>query len=389
MPRDPRTERGLAVARRMQQVGVAPASQRLDRGMRELAWLGSRLTDADLLAVADADARGGLAALRDVLAGAGLSDAGFAALEAQYQRGGLQAVSVAVQAQMRHEAVATTQQETVAALAALTPEQWAAVPRVLAAGGPDRLAQEAEALGLPREVARMVAHTVAAVGVEQTRNAVAERVQAQTWAENLHAAAQRDFEAAQKERGPFAAEDIHVAALRFYSAHGAELEAAGVGRKDGESPVGWMKRIARSGDEAIRKVAEATKSTPQQIHTIADRSRVYEDHAVLSAQVRGSDESARKARARTPQYPVDPTPTKPRRDGLEEAAAKAAQAIGFHEDGARRQRPSGDSAVDRAMSQALDHLEGPDLSADESSTRDAMEAADYQPNGSNHDRPTE
>jgi hypothetical protein len=157
--------------------------------MSELAWLGSQLTAADLQAVTAADARGGLLAVLQLLDGAGLTDAGFAALEAQYQRGGLQAVGVAVQAQIQHEAQENAAQEAVTALEGLRPEQWQAVSQILATGGPNELAREAMALGLSPEAAAMAAHHVATTGVEQTRQAVAEQARERVQAEVAQQAA--------------------------------------------------------------------------------------------------------------------------------------------------------------------------------------------------------
>lgn len=315
---DPRMQRGIAVARRLR------GDASLDRGMSELAWLRSRLSDGDLQAIMLADARAGLAGVRRVLADAGLSEAGFAALDAQYRRGGMQAVGAAVQAQMHAEARAATEQEVTTALEALRPEQWAAAERILAAGGPQRLAQEAMALGLSPEAATAAASRLVANGVQQTRQEVSSRREAVERLSAAHVAAERELAASSKDAAwdQLAQSGVAQAALDFYATHATALESAGVGAEQGEGPVAWMRRISRSGDDVAAKVAQATGSDPRVMRTILDNTRHYDDHREVRSSILASDQAERKARARKPQYPTEETPPK-KPDGLDEALRKA------------------------------------------------------------------
>jgi hypothetical protein len=335
---DPRMQRGLAVARRMQEVGIAPGARRaheapdLERGMSELAWLGSRLTTADLQAITAADARGGLEGVRRLLASAGLTDAGFYALEAQYGRGGLGAVGTAVQAQIAHEAQATAEQDAVGALERLGPGEWQAVQASLAADPSGRqLHQRATSLGLNPQVAAVAVRHLAANGVEATRRAVAEGVQARAMADALHAAAERDLAAAQKDpRNPLAAPDLHRAALDLATHHAAALEAAGIGVKDGEGPTSWLSRIARTPG-AAEKMAQAVGASPQDARTIVERTRLYEDHNALRAQLRDSDDKMKKARAIPMEGRQAFEAPKRKPDGIDAALRKAVETTGFRD----------------------------------------------------------
>jgi hypothetical protein len=334
---DPRTQRGLAVARRMQEVERHRAAQ-FEKGMGELAWLGSRLSAADLQAINAADARGGLQAVWQLLAGAGLTEAGFAALEAQYGRGGLPAVGTAVQAQIQHEAQASAEQEAATALQGLRPEQWQAAAHVLATGGPEALYREAVALGMSQAAAARAVEFVATSGVDQARQAITDQVQARSRTDVAQAAAQRDFEAAQKDArwNPLAAQNIHQAALDYYATHAQALEAAGVGAKTGESPVAWVRRVANAGGDVAAKVAKVTGTPPELMTRLLSDTRAREAEAEMIGRVRASDAAARKARAIKPKYPEgDKAPASAERKAqrsIDEAARRAAEATGFGKD---------------------------------------------------------
>jgi len=394
---------------------------RLERGMAELGAFARRLSPSDLQQLQAMDARYGLAGLKATLANVGMSADALAVLGAQYARGGLGAVGQAVEAEMRAQVHVEAEQEAVAALEQLQPAQWSAAAQVLATGGPQQLAQEAMALGLSPAAAVAVARHLARNGVEQTRQAVSERVQAQAKADAVYAAAQRDFEAAQKNdpRDVFAGRDIHQASLDFYSAHGRALEAAGIGAKPGESPVAWVRRIAQSGDAAtVAKVAQAAGTTPEVARGILDTTRTRDGAREVLGRVRASAEAERKGRAFKPEgQTFEQAKRKP--DSVDAALRKAVEATGYRDpmegrpmraestidaamalaDGKafaltssgkkhaqrfveRANAPKGD-AIDRAMAQASEHLESgggpvePYVSTDEGGSIDeAMAAAD-------------
>jgi hypothetical protein len=314
-----------------------PATRRqapnLDRGMSELAWLGSRLTTADLQAITAADARGGLEGVRRLLADSGLTDAGFYALEAQYGRGGIQAVGTAVQAQIQHETQAAAEQDAVGALEKLQPAQWAEAARILATGGPQRLAEAAIRLGMSPAAAGAAARHLATHGVEQTRQAVTEGVRARARADAAHAAAEKDLAAVQGEAAwnPLATVDVAQAALNFYAAHGAALERAGVGAKDDESPTAWLRRVARADAATVAKVAAAVGEAPEALRPIFDATRTAEDHREIRAQLIASDETMRKAKAIPVPKEQAWTPPQKKRDGLDAALRKAVETTGFRD----------------------------------------------------------
>jgi hypothetical protein len=273
----------------------------LERGMSELAWLGSRLNAADLRAVQAADARGGLGAVRQILAGAGLTDAGFAALAAQYQRGGLNAVGSAVQAQITHERQTSAEQDAVAALEKLGPQEWAAAQQILATGGPEQLAHRAVAMGLSPEAAVAAARHLASNGVQQTRQAVTENAQARARADALRARAEKEIEAA-KPWDPFGSVDIAQAALDLVTNHGPALEAAGVGLKKNESPIAWVRRLSNTADEAtVAKVAKALgDDSLERAKTIVTTGRDLDLRGELLGRAAERDEDARRQKPNSP-----------------------------------------------------------------------------------------
>jgi hypothetical protein len=416
--------------------------------MGELAWLGSRLTAAELQAITAADARGGIAAVRQLLAGSGLTDAGFAALDAQYGRGGLQAVGAAVQAQIQYEAQIEADQEAATALEGLRPEQWQAAAQVLSTGGPDALYREAVALGMSQAAAARAVEYVATSGVDQARQAVATQVQERARAEEAYTAAQRDFEAAQKEadpRDPLASQAVHQAALNYYATHAASIEAVGLGAKPGESPVQWVRRMANAGEETAAKVAQATGTAPETITRLFSDTRSREAEREMVSRIRESDAAQRKANAIKPQYPEGQKYRQPNEDQkIRDALERASKAMGltdeprrygandrlemqlavadeyvngrepgstfypagshgrkaaakFHGDVQRRMNPEPKPGIDGAMERASAYLEGravperapatstPEESSSGMSLDDAIRAADHHLNGGNTD----
>lgn len=281
MSRDARTQRGLAVARRMQQ-----HQPNFERGMSELARLGSRLSASDVRLIESADARGGLPAVQALLADVGLSADGFHALSTQYGRGGLGAVSQAVQAQAAHEQAAQVEHLAAEVIGGLSPQQRAAAQQLLAADPTGvRLGEEAVRLGVPVQVAARAAAHLAQHGVEATWRGLAAQAQEQARADALHKSAEKDLAAA-KEGDPFADATVHRATLAYYSTHAARLEAAGVGRQGDESPVQWLRRVAQSNDMAA-KVAEATGTAPDAMRAIVEGARTKESAAEVAELKRG------------------------------------------------------------------------------------------------------
>ncbi len=343
---DPRMERGLAVARQLE------SARRLERGMAELGAFARRLSPSDLQALQAMDARYGLAGLKATLANVGMSSDALSVLGAQYARGGLGAVGQAVEAEVRAQVQVEAEHEAVTALEQLQPAQWSAAAQVLATGGPEQLAREAMSLGLSPAAAVAVARHLASNGVEQTRQAVSERVQAQAKADAVYAAAQRDFEAAQKNpRDVFAGQDIHQAALSFYATYAPALEAAGVGAKPGESPVAWVRRIAQTGDAAtIQKVAQATGATPEVTRGILDTTRMRDGAREVLGRLSQSDAAARKARAVKSPYPAVESP-KPKPDNVDAALRKAIEATGYRDPMEGRPMRA-ESTIDAAMALA-------------------------------------
>jgi hypothetical protein len=182
-------EQIAAQQRRRKDVERQYQAARHQKGMSELAWLGSRLGPEDLQAIVAADARGGLQAVKALLSGVGLTADGFAALEAQYGRGGLQPVVVSVQAQMQHEAHAAAETEAATVLSRLAPGDW----QILASAGPQELARQAAQVGLSPEAAAVAVRYIAENGVDRVRQEFAQvaRVSASASARAAGAQARR------------------------------------------------------------------------------------------------------------------------------------------------------------------------------------------------------
>lgn len=391
---DARTQRALAVARRMD--GVRTAVERADEVLQARSrppQVPPEVRQAQALGVlsrfyrnlgddgrAQAEAlyarAGWEGGLRAELVRAGAPRDVLALADQLHNRGGLGAIVEPVLRQVQAEDVAQLQAAAAPAAAEFLSQMDPAVAaQLMAEGGPGRFVQAAVAEGVDPAAAVVAARTLEAQGVQGAQQLAAQHVEhAQRQAE-VRANTERAIEAAKKDAGwsPFAAgladPAFHESVAAWYAQHGAQLEAHGVGIRKGESPGEWMIRTARQlGPEAgiindnpahlfapkldgIAALAEITGESPEVIRAALSKVAEINDHHELRESLRASGEAERKARAVSigpDRKAVETQPRKP--DGVRTAIEKAAAKLGIRDDDAETFHA--DSALEAKM--ALD-----------------------------------